>query len=248
VQLAAVSLPPQGRIVLVENMAAFAARYGASIVPVAQYSGQLNNSGEPIRIADAANNTILDFEYDDTGTGWHPTTDGDGYSLVIIDENGPTASWSDGPSWKPSSMIGGSPGTDDSVVVVEGDVNGDLQVDLVDLAILQSHFGITSGAARNQGDLNGDGAVNRLDAAVLARNYGRTASPSPSAPAAVVAEASRAGREPVRAAAADRDVARRSRAEPRVVDNALSGDLVDTLSVSATARRTAAQRSLGRRV
>jgi hypothetical protein len=248
VQLAAVSLPPQGRIVLVENMAAFAARYGASIVPVAQYSGQLNNSGEPIRIADAANNTILDFEYDDTGTGWHPTTDGDGYSLVIIDENGPTASWSDGPSWKPSSTIGGSPGTDDSVVVLEGDVNGDLQVDLVDLAILQSHFGITSGAARNQGDLNGDGAVNRLDAAVLARNYGRSVDPSPSAPAAVVAEASRAGREPVRAAAADRDVARRSRAEPRVVDNALSGDLVDTLSVSATARRTAAQRSLGRRV
>jgi hypothetical protein len=60
----------------------------------------------------------------------------------------------------------------------------------MDLGILNSHLGLTSGAAPSQGDMNGDGAVNRADAAALARQFGKSAlQPSPAAPSAVVAAA-----------------------------------------------------------
>jgi trimeric autotransporter adhesin len=56
--------------------------------------------------------------------------------------------------------------------VCPGDVNGDLVVDLADLAVLLGHFGITSGATRGDGDLNGDGAVNLSDLAELLGAFG----------------------------------------------------------------------------
>ena len=54
----------------------------------------------------------------------------------------------------------------------EGDVNGDDKVTIVDLSILLSNYGRTSGVSRAQGDLNGDGRVNVTDLSVLLRNYG----------------------------------------------------------------------------
>ncbi|RIK81830.1 MAG: hypothetical protein DCC68_07805 [Planctomycetota bacterium] len=181
-----VSLPPGGRVVVVEDLAAFAQRYGDAIVPVGQYTGRLNNAGEQLRLADANGSTILDFVYDDTGTGWHPTTDGQGYSLVIVDESGPAASWNDGAAWRPSFAIGGSPGLPDEPVGLLGDFDGDGRIGLADLAILQAHLGTASGATSLTGDMNGDGAVNRLDAAEFARRFGQGGA-IPSAPAAVVA-------------------------------------------------------------
>ncbi|MEX2187843.1 MAG: CotH kinase family protein, partial [Pirellulales bacterium] len=168
-----VDLPPGGFVVIASNVAAFAQRYGTNIAVAGEYPNNLSNGGESLRLDDADGSTIHDFAYDDTGEGWHPTTDGVGYSLVLVDATSPLESWSVGSSWRPSSMPGGSPGVTDPVVV-GGDVNGDLRVDLVDLAILQAHFGIASEALRSQGDLNGDGAVNRLDAAILASNFGRS--------------------------------------------------------------------------
>ena len=53
---------------------------------------------------------------------------------------------------------------------VEGDVNGDRSVDLLDFSILRENFGRTE-ALRDQGDLNGDTLVNLLDFAILRANF-----------------------------------------------------------------------------
>lgn len=55
-----------------------------------------------------------------------------------------------------------------------GDVDGDNDVDLTDLASLLSNFGVASGAAREQGDLDGDGDVDLTDLATLLANFGTT--------------------------------------------------------------------------
>lgn len=53
-----------------------------------------------------------------------------------------------------------------------GDLNGDHQVDIADLAQLLSHFGTTSGATPEDGDLNGDGGVTLTDLALLLSAFG----------------------------------------------------------------------------
>ncbi len=55
----------------------------------------------------------------------------------------------------------------------EGDINGDNQVDLADLAILLSNYGMTGGATWADGDLSGDGNVDLVDLAVLLAAYGQ---------------------------------------------------------------------------
>jgi PQQ-like domain len=53
----------------------------------------------------------------------------------------------------------------------DGDVDGDNDVDLTDLATLLANFGI-SGATREQGDLNGDTIVDLSDLSILLANFG----------------------------------------------------------------------------
>jgi hypothetical protein len=201
-------------------------------------------------LSDAVGNAILDFTYDDTGTGWHPATDGLGFSLAIVDENAPAASWNDGASWRPSTAIGGSPGAADNGIV--GDLTGDGRVGTADLAVLQGHLGITSGATAAMGDLSGDGAVNRADVAIFVRQYGlgAAAGASPAvvaAPAAVVVarEASLAGDDGLsaggrrRVAARSVDRAARDRAIVDVADSidARIGSELTTARRSTLARR-----------
>jgi hypothetical protein len=236
----ATTLAPNARIVLAVNPDAFAARYGGSIAVAGQYVGQFNNAGERVVLSDARGATILDFTYDDEAPDWHPTTDGDGFSLVLVNELGPVASWSDGASWRPSSAIGGSPGSADAT---PGDVNGDRRVDLVDLAILQAHLGVASGATRPQGDLDGDGGVDRTDAAILARNFGR-ASVAASPAAAIVAIA--ASRQRAALAAPTNDYAARARrADPRAANGAAVDEAIGGLSTVST-RRNAHRRAVAR--
>ncbi len=54
------------------------------------------------------------------------------------------------------------------------DVNGDRQVDLVDLAILLAHFGTPSGATLAEGDFDVDGDVDLSDLSRLLANFGMT--------------------------------------------------------------------------
>lgn len=157
--------------VIVADRAAFELRYGSDVAILGEYTGQLSNGGEQVRLDDADGVAIHDFLFDDLGPAWHPTTDGAGFSLVKLDAASDPASWSEGSAWRPSFESGGSPGARD---VMRGDLNLDDRVDLLDLGVLQSHFGIAAGATRADGDISGDGAVSRIDVALLAANYGRS--------------------------------------------------------------------------
>jgi Zn-dependent M28 family amino/carboxypeptidase len=55
-----------------------------------------------------------------------------------------------------------------------GDLDGDADVDLADLARLLAHYGTTSGASYEDGDLDGDGDVDLTDLATLLGLYGAT--------------------------------------------------------------------------
>ncbi|MHC4560622.1 MAG: CotH kinase family protein, partial [Planctomycetota bacterium] len=94
-------------VVVVQDRNAFEARYGSAINIAGQYSGRLNNGGEGIRLQDAIGQTILDFSYKD---GWRSITDGEGFSLTIIDPTNPDPnSWDEKDSWRASAYAGGSP-------------------------------------------------------------------------------------------------------------------------------------------
>ena len=72
-----------------------------------QYSGSLSNGGEQIRLCDALGRIIADFTYDDK---WYPLTDGQGYSLTVLDVNADPSGLSSAGTWRPSARSGGSPG------------------------------------------------------------------------------------------------------------------------------------------
>ena len=55
-----------------------------------------------------------------------------------------------------------------------GDLDGDLDIDLSDLAQLLGHYGTTSGAQYEDGDIDGDGDVDLSDLAALLGVYGTT--------------------------------------------------------------------------
>jgi hypothetical protein len=115
-------LAPGEYLLLVKDPVAFAAQYsppgGVEVLgPYAgalEASGSLNDAGERIRLEDPTGATILDFDYKD---GWYDITDGDGFSLTIRDPAGATALWDDKDGWRPSAVVKGSPGTDDSGLI-----------------------------------------------------------------------------------------------------------------------------------
>ncbi|MHC4693891.1 MAG: lamin tail domain-containing protein [Planctomycetota bacterium] len=77
-----IELDPDENIVVVEDESAFEAKYGTGVYTAGSYTGSLANNGERIKLEDATGQTILDFEYKD---GWYSITDGEGFSLTIID-------------------------------------------------------------------------------------------------------------------------------------------------------------------
>ncbi|MGB2863005.1 MAG: lamin tail domain-containing protein [Sedimentisphaerales bacterium] len=104
-------------IVVVQNHNIFEARYGTNVNIAGQYSGKLNNAGERIELQDAIGRMILDFRYEDD---WRSITDGEGFSLTIIDATNPDlSSWDEKDSWRPSAYAGGSPDSDDSGILPE---------------------------------------------------------------------------------------------------------------------------------
>ncbi len=105
------------RAVVVKDLTAFNMAY-AAFLPLhilGVYSGSLDNGGERLRLQDAFGGTIRDFSYNDKSP-WPESPDGDGPSLVLIDPTGvPIPDHSVGTNWRPSAVVAGSPGTDDSV-------------------------------------------------------------------------------------------------------------------------------------
>jgi hypothetical protein len=102
-------------VVVVKDIVAFQAKYGTSINTAGQYTGSLANDGERIKLRDAVGRTILDFEYRD---GWRSITDGDGFSLTIIDPaDSEPNNWDQKEFWRASVYRNGSPGSDDSGIL-----------------------------------------------------------------------------------------------------------------------------------
>jgi hypothetical protein len=104
------TLAPGGRALIVKNLAAFQSRYGNahdSIIAGTWGLKNLSNTSDSLRLEGPAGQLIQDFSYSDT---WYTQTDGDGYSLVIIDANAPVSTWNQKESWRPSTAVGGEPG------------------------------------------------------------------------------------------------------------------------------------------
>ena len=111
----AINLAAGQYILVVKDINAFTTRYGAGYNIAGQYDGSLDNGGEKIRLKDANGTNILDFDYKD---GWRDITDGDGYSLTIINPADSNVNhWGNKDYWRSSAYTGGSPGWDDSGIV-----------------------------------------------------------------------------------------------------------------------------------
>ncbi|MEM7682772.1 MAG: dockerin type I domain-containing protein [Planctomycetota bacterium] len=74
-----------------------------------------------------------------------------------------------------------------TATAVDGDANGDGNVDLLDFDILAGNFGVGPGAVGGEtiGDFNGDGNVDLLDFDILAGNFGFTSSAAVPEPASI---------------------------------------------------------------
>ncbi|MCA9217695.1 MAG: lamin tail domain-containing protein [Planctomycetales bacterium] len=169
-------LSPGQRVVVVENAAAFAARYGSEIDVAGEWSGRLSNSGETITLQ-AAGVQIQQFRYSDD---WHTSTDGEGRSLEIANPNGATNTWNIAGSWQPSSSLGGTPGSSPRIL---GDVNNDGVFDSSDLVAVfaagEYEDGIAGNSSYETGDWNGDGDFDTRDFVFVftAGTYSRLAKP-----------------------------------------------------------------------
>lgn len=103
------TLEPHDSLLVVEDSAAFAARYPQVRAAIAgQYSGRLSNSGETLALVDALGQVIQQFRYEDD---WYPSTDGSDDSLVCVDPAGDPDAWNRKAGWRISAAAGGTPGT-----------------------------------------------------------------------------------------------------------------------------------------
>ena len=100
-------------VVVVEDQNAFSSRYPSFSGTIAgEYTGKVSNAGERVELCDALGQTILNFGFKD---GWYVITDGNDFSLSIIDPCDPDPNnWEYSEYWQPSSVAGGTPGADDT--------------------------------------------------------------------------------------------------------------------------------------
>lgn len=111
---AVTNLAAGARVLVTKNPGAFTARYGSVPNIAGTYAGSLENGGEVIRLEDATGEKILEFRYNNS---WYPITDGNGFSLVIVDETAAWDTWDLKASWRASGAESGSPGTVDNTPV-----------------------------------------------------------------------------------------------------------------------------------
>ncbi len=106
-----VQLAPGQYALIVNNVAAFRAAY-PQVNPariLGEYTGNLSNQGEVIKLDDAQGNTIVEFSFG-TNDPWPERADGAGASLVLIDPAGtPLEQMGKYYRWRGSTEAGGSP-------------------------------------------------------------------------------------------------------------------------------------------
>jgi hypothetical protein len=107
----ALSLPPGGSVIIAEDPAAIAARYGTALGPVlGGFAGSLSNGGELLTLRGTGGGSIFSVNYNDA---WYPSTDGGGPSLVVYDPQAAAAAYNGAANWRASAALGGSPGSYD---------------------------------------------------------------------------------------------------------------------------------------
>jgi hypothetical protein len=106
------NLAAGARLLLVKSQSAFEFRYGANLPVAGEYSGQLDNAGEPILLVDSFGGIIHEFTYDDAAP-WPAQPDGQGYSLEVVEPGG---NYGDAANWRASTVWGGTPGRDSTVL------------------------------------------------------------------------------------------------------------------------------------
>ncbi|HEX2749250.1 MAG TPA: lamin tail domain-containing protein [Verrucomicrobiales bacterium] len=159
-------LAPGARVVIVENAAAFAFRYGASLPVAGSFTGNLSDGGETLRIVDAAGGVIALFAYDDSSP-WPVSPDGLGPSLVLkapgLDPALPA-------SWRSSYSTGGYPGTPDVLTLADWRSQYFSASDLADPSKEATVWG-------NLADPDGDGYANLAEFALSGSPVSAASSP-----------------------------------------------------------------------
>ena len=148
------TLEPGQRILVVEDIDAMHHRYGFGLPIAGEWSGRLDNSDELLTLS-FQDIVIQQFRFRDT---WFPETDGLGASLEIIDVTTADLSvWGKAIGWRPSRMVGGSPGVPSEI---PGDANRDGIFDTRDLVALfiagEFEDDIVGNSTWETGDWNGD--------------------------------------------------------------------------------------------
>jgi hypothetical protein len=106
-----IELAPAQYVLVVQDVAAFEARYGPGLPIAGTYRGSLDNAGEHVELQDAAGGIIHSFTYKD---GWYDSTDGLGDSLTVKDPASTDPNTlSQKSAWRSSTQPGGSPGARD---------------------------------------------------------------------------------------------------------------------------------------
>ena len=168
------TLEPGQHVLVVKNREAMQLRYGDVPNITGEHSGLLSNFQQEIQVLGPRSEPALVFTYED----WYPSTDGDGYSLVIRDETAPLESWGEAESWRPSFLVGGSPGGPDTAQFqLPGDINQDGRLNVGDVIGLL-HYLFKDEIVKDEPrlpcstddgnlqlvDINGDQTVNLSDA------------------------------------------------------------------------------------
>ena len=159
-------LAPGGRVLVVEDMAAFETRYGSGLPVAGQWVGQLSNRGETITLV-TGDQMIQQFSYVDS---WEATTDGGGYSLQVVNAHDPDLSrWSNAQGWRSSLLVGGTPGYRPPMLA---DIDSSGRIDATDIDLLSA--AIQADSSEPQFDLNLDGQVDLKDKSFLIQDVLRT--------------------------------------------------------------------------
>ena len=147
-------IPAGGSMILVKDQAAFDARYpgiasngnfGSDTLGLPEYGGSLSNGGEQLVLVDQSGATIHDFTYDDSAP-WPESSDGDGYSLVLLAPSLPIPDHAVATNWAASAYTGGQPGESDPVGFVGNDATADDDGDGMS-ALLEYVFGTSDQVA-----------------------------------------------------------------------------------------------------
>jgi hypothetical protein len=131
------TLPPGGRMVIVENAAAFAARYaGKNAVVAGEFTGNLSNAGQMLTLRARNGSIIKSFTYDDAEP-WPVDADGAGFTLVL-NNSATNPNHAIGSNWRSSGTMHGCPGEADALTfggLPTGDSDGDSIPDIVEYAV-----------------------------------------------------------------------------------------------------------------